>query len=450
MSKPIPKVPAFDRLKVLPKMVKNPIPHLLHWHEEFGEIYRLSLGSRPVVVINKPELIQQVLQKKNRSFEKSIVQTGVLKRYIGQGLLTSTGDYWLRQRRSIQPGFHKRRLAQVSHLIVTEINRFSQQLEDKAKAGKAVDINSLMMKVTSQIIGKSLFSDSQTDEDLAHIEEVITIIQNHMIKVVRIPFAQQYYELIGRNEKYEKLAKDSDSLISKVIRERLRTKEQKDDLLDMLLDVRYEDTGEGMTVEQLRDEALILYVAGHETTANAMTWLWYLLDKHPKVVEKLQEEAKRVLNGANPTFEDVRQLVYTKQVIQESMRLYPPAWTMDRVAVEDVQLGDYMIKKGKIIIPFIYAAHHSTAYWEQPEAFLPERFSKEKEKQIPAFAYFPFGGGPRLCIGYQFAMMEMQFLVAMLITRFQFSLAQTHEPELQPMVTLRPRGGLMMKVNDIK
>jgi len=202
-----------------------------------------------------------------------------------------------------------------------------------------------------------------------------------------------------------------------------------------------------MTLTQLRDEALILFVAGFETTANALTWLWFLLDKHPAVVEKLKQEANTVLTNGNPTFEDLRKLEYTKQVIQETMRLYPPAWSTDRVALEDFEIDGYLVKKGNVIIPFIYGVHHSPNYWNDPEVFDPERFSKANESKRHSFAYFPFGGGPRLCIGSQFAMMEMQFLVAMLVTKFRFSLAQNHQPELQPMVTLRPKGALTMRVN---
>jgi len=215
----------------------------------------------------------------------------------------------------------------------------------------------------------------------------------------------------------------------------------------MLMEVTYSDTGKGMTLIQLRDEALILFVAGFETTANALTWLWYLLDKNSEVVKKLQKEAKTVLQDGKPTFDDLKKLVYTKQVIQETMRLYPPAWSTDRVVLEDFEIDGYTFKQGDIVVPFIYAVHHHEQYWENASVFKPERFRKEQAAERPPFAYFPFGGGPRLCIGNQFAMMEMQFLLAMLVTQFQFKLAQNHEPELQPMVTLRPKGGLWMQIN---
>jgi len=447
--KKIHSVSNFERLKGMPDIVKNPIPYFIKWEKAYGKVYRFNLGKTTGLVINSPSIIQQILQKQHKSFEKSIIQTELLSKYIGNGLLTNTGDDWLRQRRAIQPAFHKKRLEQVSSIIVAEINKFIDELNVYSEKSTTVDMSELMMKSTFQIIGKSLFSDSQSEDELEFIGHVITAVQNHFVKNIRLPFLRAYYKFSGTNKKYEDLVRSSDFIINRVIKERKEGKVSSGDLLDMLLDIKYEDNGEGMTTKQIRDEALILFVAGHETSANAMTWLWYILDKHPEVVEKLRAESEQVLQGKDPKFMDIMALTYTKQVIQESMRLYPPAWMMDRVAIEDVVIEDYEIKKGEIVMPFIYGVHNHKDYWENPEEFDPERFSKENAKQIPSYAYFPFGGGPRLCIGMQFAMMEMQFLVAMLVRNFDFTLAQNHQPELQPLITLRPRGGLKMKVKKV-
>jgi len=399
-------------------MINNPIPFMLDWQKEHGSVYQVTRGKTGGIVLTEPSYIQEVLQKKHRLTEKSIIQTKMLGRYIGKGLLTSTGNYWLQQRRTIQPGFHKQRLEAISGTIVHEINVFSQKLETIAQSGKPADISKLMTEISFKIIGKSLFGE-----------------------VFNKP-----REWFGITKKYLDLIKQSDHIIYDVIEKRKNSKQNKDDLLAMLMDVTYSDTGKGMTLTQLRDEALILFVAGFETTANALTWLWYLLDKHPAVVEKLQQEANLVLTNGSPTFEDLRKLEYTKQVIQETMRIYPPAWSTDRVALEDFEIDGYSIKKGHVIIPFIYGVHHNPKYWNDPEVFDPDRFSKANESKRHSFAYFPFGGGPRLCIGSQFAMMEMQFLVAMLATKFRFTLAQNHQPELQPKVTLRPKGALKVLV----
>lgn len=449
LQKQIPSVNTFQRLKALPAMIKNPIPVLMKWRDAFGPIYKLHLGKTSSVILTEPAYVQHVLQKKHRSIEKSKIQTEIMGRYTGKGLLTSTGDYWLQQRRAIQPGFHKQRLAGINTLIIDEIEQFKLILEQKAKAGKPVNIVSLMMQLSSKIIGKSLFSEDQNYEDVELISNVVIAVQKHLVKIIRIPFGDQWHNFTGENQKLLDLVHSTDKLVSDIIEKRKDNGLVKNDLLDMLLAVTYEHTGKKMTTEQIRDEAVILFVAGYETTANALTWLWYLLDKHPEVVEKLRKETKTVLNGKPPGFEHLRNLTYNKQVVQETMRMYPPAWTTDRVALEDFDIDGYQIKKGDFLVPFIYGVHHNPKFWPEPGEFKPERFTPENQKEQVSYAFFPFGGGPRLCIGNQFAIMEMQLTLAMLINDFKFSLAQKHEPELQPMVTLRPKGELLMNVHKI-
>ena len=213
----------------------------------------------------------------------------------------------------------------------------------------------------------------------------------------------------------------------------------------MLLDVRYEDTGEPMTDRQLLDESKIIFVAGHETTANALAWTWYLLSRHPEVVVRIREELERVTGGNNPGFDDLHRLEYTASVIEESMRLYPPAWITDRQANEADEVGDLKIPKDAIVVPFIYGVHRSERLWEDPEAFNPDRFAKEEKSRMPAYSYMPFGGGPRLCIGNSFAMMEMQMILATILRRFDIELVPDQTIEAQPLVTLRPRYGIRMR-----
>jgi len=442
----IPSVSPLQRLKALPAMIKNPIPNLLKWQKELGPIYKLYVGRNAAIVLTEPAYVQQLLQKKHRSTEKSKIQTEILGRYTGKGLLTSTGEYWLKQRRAIQPGFHKKQLEGINSLIVNEITLFKKQLNNAADKGQPINISKLMMQLSSKIIGTSLFSEDLNYENIEFIGDVVMAIQKHIVKIIRIPFGNQWYNATGTNQNLLNLVHTTDKLLIDVIERRKEEKIEKNDLLDMLLAVRYEDTGKGMTDKQIRDEAVILFVAGYETTANALTWLWYLLDKHPDVVNKLKAETKAVLNGKAPVFEDLRKLTYNKQVIQETMRLYPPAWSTDRLVLEDFEIDGYQIKKGDLVIPFIYGVHHNPKFWEAPEKFNPERFAEANVKKQSPFAYIPFGGGPRLCIGSQFAVMEMQLTLAMLINDFKFTLAQKHKPEMQPMVTLRPKGALLMTV----
>lgn len=447
MQKQIPSVSTLQRLKALPAMVRNPIPQLMEWQKEYGAIYKIGIGNNAGIIITEASYIQQVLQKKHRSTEKSKIQTELLCRYTGKGLLTSTGNYWLQQRRLIQPGFHKQRLAGINTLIVNEIEKFKLILDEHAKKQRPVNISKLMMQLSSKIIGTSLFSEDLNYEDIEFISDVVVATQKHLVKIIRIPFVNRWYEAMGDNQKLLDLVYTADKLLLDIIDKRKNDNITKNDLLAMLLAVKYEDTGKGMTLKQIRDEAIILFVAGYETTANALTWLWYILDKHPTVVKKLQEENKSVLKGKAPGFEDLRNLTYNKQVVQETMRLFPPAWSMDRVALESFEIDGYPISKGDLVIPFIYGLHHNQKYWPEPEKFKPERFSLTAQKKQVPYAYVPFGGGPRLCIGIQFAIMEMQLTLAILINEFKFTLAQTHEPELQPMVTLRPKGELMMQIS---
>ncbi len=433
----------------MPQMLSNPIPSLIEWRKQYGNIYQLSRGKVGGIVLCEADYIQQVLQKKHRLIEKSVIQSTLLARYIGKGLLTSTGDYWLKQRRAIQPGFHKQRLMGISATVVHEIDVFTEVLNGLAESGEPVDISKLMMEISFKIIGRSLFGEDQLEENLAFIGHVVTAVQAYFVQTVRTPFLNKPREWLKISQKYLDLIKQTDWIIYEAIEKRKSAGVVKDDLLTMLMEVTYSDTGEGMTLTQLRDEALILFVAGFETTANALTWLWYILEKHPTVVQQLQQEANNVLPHGKPVFEDLKKLTYTKQVIDETMRLYPPAWSTDRVVLEDFEIDGYAIKQGNVVIPFIYGVHHHEQYWQDPDAFKPARFDKASIAERPPFAYFPFGGGPRLCIGSQFAMMEMQFLVAMLVRRFRFTLAQNHQPELQPMVTLRPKGGLMMRVGKL-
>lgn len=214
----------------------------------------------------------------------------------------------------------------------------------------------------------------------------------------------------------------------------------------MLLETRYEDTGEGMTDQQLLEESLILFVAGHETSANALAWTWYILCQHPEVVEKIRAEIKTVLGDQTPTFETITQLEYLHQVIQESMRLYPPAWITDRIPIEDDECEGHFLPKDKIVGIYIYGVHHSPLYWPDPEKFDPARFTKEEIKNRPAYAYLPFGGGPRFCIGSNFAMMEMQLILSRMIQRFDIELVPDQMIELSPLITLRPKNGIHVQV----
>lgn len=450
MSSELKKLPQVSRWRSLARaaqFLENPIPVLQEYQEELGDTYTFHAGgvSKGVLSTN-PDFIQHILQKNNKNYPKSYVQKDLLGAYIGWGLLTIEGDFWLRQRRLIQPGFHREKLKGLLNIMQDVTENATDHFETKAKHNETVDIFDEMMDLAFKMVAKSLFSASIAQEKLEILEETITSVQAFIIKQIRQPFLHPWFLLSGKIKKHKAIAQQSHQIMSEIIEERKKSDAEFDDLLDMLLNVRYEDTGEAMDIKQLIDESLIIFVAGHETTANALAWTFYLLAQYPEAVAKLRQEFDTVLGTEKPTFENLRNLTYTTQVINESMRLYPPAWLTDRVAAEDDVINGYPIQKGTLVLAYIYGAHHSSKNWDKPEEFRPERFAKELKKERHNFSYLPFGGGPRLCIGNNFAIMEMQLVIVHLIRQYDFEIVDKSSVELHPLITLRPRNGIKMKL----
>lgn len=406
----------------------------------------MSLPYGGVLLTDRPEIMQHVLQKNNKNYTKTRVVSELLKKQLGNGLLTSEGEYWLKQRRAIQPGFHRKRLEGISTIMVAEINKYLDEVFDVyAETGKEVDIAKEMTELAFKIVSKSLFGTEVEDDKLEVIEEIVSQSQQFLVDQVRKPMLKPWFHISGAYKRNEAIKAQGDALIMEIIKERLASTEEHSDLLDMLIQTRYED-GSGMTDQQLLEEAVILYVAGHETSANAMAWMWYLLAIHPEIEEKVLQSVDESIGDQDPSFEKLRDLGYCLQVVEETMRLYPPAWVIDRKPLADDEFEGIPIKKENDVLCFIYGVHRSKRYWEDPETFDPERFTAEnKAKQVP-FSYMPFGGGPRLCIGNNFALMEMQFVLAMMIKRYRFKVVENQEIDINPMITLRPRHGIKVIV----
>jgi len=397
MPKSFNKVPRLQVLKKLVKLIHNPIPFFNEAIEKYGESFITYLGGVvPIVVTVDPALAQHILQKNHKKYHKSKIQTKILGSYVGQGLLTSNGKYWLKQRRLIQPGFHKAKIEKLMNLMFEVIEEYTAELNDQISKGKSkINLSKEMSVLTLRIISKALFSSSIDRNQLESLNEMITELQHHVVKSIRHPISGWWRKLNGETKRSFDLADKTKSLLLEIIEQRKsEVKQDYDDMLQMLLDARYEDTGEAMTSQQVLDEILILFVAGHETTANALSWTFYLLQQNSEIKEKLIRESVKI--SMPITFDDIMRLDYSRQVISESMRIYPPAWMIDRVAVEEDQFGEYAFKSGQAFAIFIYGVHHSEKYWPQPKKFNPSRFSRENMKAIQPFSYFPFGGGPRL------------------------------------------------------
>ena len=412
---------------------KNPIPFHNKNFEKYGDSFSVSLGrNRKIMLTRDPLIVKHILQKNHKNYFKSKIQTKYLTKYLGFGLLTSNGEQWLKQRRLIQPAFHKQKMEQLIALMQHTIQTKLEHIETT----KAVAVFPLMNTVAFNVIAKSLFSDSEQNETLSRLQKIIEQIQVFLVKEVRLPHKGWWFKLSGQVRHHKNLSEESRSILRTIVKERQQSNVRQDDLLDMLLSTRYEDTGEAMSMKQLIDEISILFVAGHETTANAMTFTLFLLAKHPEIYSKVHDEITKVENETKHTIEQLGKLTYTRACIDEAMRLYPPAWITDRENYEDDTIGDFHIRKNTLIGVSFYELHRHPEYWEHPNKFIPERFLGDNKKKT-AGHYYPFGAGPRMCIGLGFAIYEMVLTISYIAKRYYLSTTQK-EVQLNPLITLKP------------
>lgn len=418
----------------------DPLQTMLDLTAKHGDTYSVRVGDTTMILFSRPEHLHAVLVEHADAFDKSPDYSDPdrgLARFVGQGLLTSDGAPWKRHRKLVAPALHARRIAAYAETMST----YSDLMLKDWKAGARLDIAQEMMTLTIRIVAKSLF-DVNMDGALAKpIFDAMKELQDMqgMISILP-PWVPTPAELRRR-----KSLREMDALVYRIIEERKASGVDTGDLLSMLVAARDED-GQPMDDRQIRDEAVTLFLAGHETTANALNWTWVLLSRNPEVEAKLHEELNRVLAGRLPTLADLENLPYTDWVVKEAMRLYPPAWSIGRIATRDVQVGEYLIKAGMQVGLNIYATHHDPDLWEDPERFDPERFSPAREGDIKRYAYIPFGGGPRVCIGNHFAMMEAKLILATVASRYKLRLAPGQQVKMDARITLNPLDGLPMTV----
>lgn len=448
--KSIPRISRWKTALRSFQLVKNAIPVLNEYLAEKGNTVQVFLGGiHPMILTIDPEFAQHILQKNHKAYKKSEVHFERIKHFLGQGLLTSEGQYWLQQRRLIQPGFHRKKLEEILELMNRVVDAFLDELDREISSQKVVDIYEKMQHLTFKVIANSTFSSNLEDDELQRISYGLTTLQAFIIKQIRQPFLNTWLKWSGQVEKHEILRDEGSAIIQRQIDKRRTSNQSFSDLLQMLLDARYEDTGESMSDQQLIDETKILFIAGHDTSANALAWTWYLLATHPEVLEKVKAEIKEKIPDKHISFEQINSLEYTQQVLNESMRMFPPAWTTNRVAAEADEFNGLPIKEGTVFATYIYGIHHSKDLWDDPELFNPDRFSNSSNQPRHPFGFIPFGGGPRLCIGNQFAMMEMKLTLAKMVNRYNMNLVEHQKIELYPLITLRPKNGIKMKVDKI-
>jgi cytochrome P450 len=420
----------------------DPLAFGLDIARQYGDIAYYKAGPLHVYQLAHPDLARQILVDQPEKFVKARFIKQAFRPFAGVGLLTSDGEFWKQQRRLIQPAFHHGRLAGYAALMVARARQMAGSFDD----GRVIEVDVEMAKLTLAIVVKSLFGADFTreSEEVGGLMVAVLNAANHRLnQILRLPS----WVASRRNLRERRALARLDEMLHGVITSRRATGEQMDDLLSVLLAAVDEESGTRMSDRQLRDEMMTLFLAGHETTANAMTWTWYLLSQHPDVEANLLGELAEVLAGRAPTVADLPNLPYTDMLVHEVLRLYPPAPGVAREPIEDVDIGGYVVPKGSLITVNTYALQRDPRFFEDPERFDPQRFARGWEERIPRYAYLPFGGGPRVCIGNGFAMMEARLIVATIAQRCRLSLEPGQKVVPRQLVTLRPKEHVRMRVH---
>lgn len=417
----------FQSMLLAGVFLKDPIRSVSNNMVRFAGTYMATLGlKRKLILTQHPGFIQHVLKENHKNYQKSAIATEACARYLGKGLLFSNGAEWLQQRRLIQPAFHREKLQGLQTIIITTI----KESIEECPTGDAVDLYPFVHELSFRVLLRSIFDIPLPSDTITEIGQLFTDIQEFLIKDTNQPVRRLWYPLTGHHRMTAGKAQRLRMIIKDIIHQRITGGELKGDLLDMLLHSTYEDTGKSMAEEQVIDEAMILIFAGHETTANTLSWLLYLLSNHISVLTQLQSS----LIKTRP--QDALTNDRLKAIISEAMRLYPAAWMTERVAIEDDRFGSYFFPAGTIIIPFFFGLHRDEQLWENASVFDPERFMPG-EKATRSKNYFPFGAGPRMCVGNHFAITEMCLFIHIFLTEFQIR-STGHIPRMKALITLRP------------
>jgi cytochrome P450 len=406
----------------------------------YGDIVRCRLGPQVVHLLNHPDHVEQVLQKRSSNYDKNTRSSASIRTVTGESLLTCNGEAWKCQRRMDQPAFHHRQISGFAGQMTAAAETMIRSWQGRP----VLDISSEMARLTYSIVGQTLFSFN-TGEDAATVEKAMRVILPHAFGRLGNLVNWPDWLPTPANLRFRKSLAAVDQVVYRIIDKHRRAQENGDpdtDLLSMLMRVRDSETRAGLDDSQLRNETITFLLAGHETTANALTWTFYLISRHPEVERRLLTEITDVLGGRTPTLEDIPKLTYTKSVIQESMRLYPPIWIIERRVIADDEIGGYTLPAGSAVVISPYTLHRHPAFWDRPDEFDPSRF----DSPAPP-AYFPFGAGPRSCIGSEFAMLEAQLITTMVMQSFQLDLVLGHPVEPLPDITLRSKHGMMMTLH---
>lgn len=419
----------------LPEFRQGRLEFLTQCAREFGDFVKLRFGHRRIILVSDVDAIEHILLTDNHNFIKHFALR-INPVILGNGLLTSEGDFWLRQRRLAQPAFGRNRISAYAPVMV----EYARRLLDGWHHGQTLDLLPEMMRLTLEIAAKTLF-DADAGSEASNVGDAMAVMQDAFVA----RFGNWYWVPLiiptPGNLRFRRAARRLDEIIYGFIRQRRASKGEKSDLLSMLLNAQDTDKTR-MTDKQLRDEAMTLFLAGHETTALTLAWTWYLLAQHPQATDRLEAELTEVLAGRTPTLADLPRLQFLDRVITESLRLYPPAYVIGREALNDCTIGGYPVKRGTTLLMSQWVMHRDPRYFDRPDEFLPDRWADGLAQRLPKYAYFPFGGGPRVCIGKDFALMETALIVATIAQKYRFNLEPGLKVSPGPRFTLRPEPGI--------
>lgn len=437
-----PKPAGYPLIGLLPNVWKDPLQFFVN-AAQLGRVVQLDLGPRRMYLIYHPDDIKYVTQDNARNYIKGYE---VVEPVLGQGLVTANGEQWLKQRRLMQPMFHRQKIAGLAHMMTQATQEMLSRWETAYAAnGQPFDVASEMMRLTQTIIVRTMFS-ADIRANAAEIAQAFTdaleYLNTLLFSPVNIPLAWP----TPTNVRFKRAMTLIEGTIYHILQDRRASGRDENDLVSMLLEARDETTGEGMSDKQIRDELITIFFAGHETTASTLSWAWYTLAQHPAIYRQLESEIDAAVGTRVPAVEDLPRLAFTRQVIDETLRLYPPAWMFAKTAVTEDAIGGYHIPAGAQIILSPYVTHHLPEFWEAPNEFRPERFAPGADAGRAKLAYFPFSAGPRKCIGDQFALVEATLLLATIAQRYRVRLVPTATVKNRPTATLRPFPGVLVTI----
>ncbi|MAS34108.1 MAG: cytochrome P450 [Anaerolineaceae bacterium] len=445
MSKGFPPGPTgLSRISTVQHIRRHPLAAMSSLVNHYGDIVHIGLGPYHIYLLNHPDYLHELLVTKASLMCKPRTLSRPIAEFLGNGLLVSHGDYWRYQRRQIQPSFHSSRSIGYGAVMADCISEMLRTW----RAGAVYDIDHEFMKMAMQMVTRALFSSS-AGGNLDEAAEAVKTLQRISYQQGQSPIWLPASAPLPMQRTKRRAIDLLDNIVMRIIHQRRQSGKSYDDLLGMLLTAT-DQHGIPLTDEQVRDEVMTVLLAGHESTANAISWMWYLLMQNPAATNILRDELDRVVADRPPTVEDLKNLPYNAMVVKEALRLYPPAWALPREPVEDTEIGGYHIEKGSVVLGIPYLIQRDARFFDNPDQFCPERFADNAERHFPRHVYLPFGSGPRYCVGNNFALLAMQLSLAIILQQRDFELLDNHPVVLDPLLTLRPRYGLHARVTALK